>query len=251
MDTAQRYVAFSNAFVLQSRRLPHLWTAKGRNRIVGELPEGFLDDLSRLYRAIRTVSGAQVIVDGSKFPVYGFLLDLVPDIDVTVVQLIRDPRAVAFSWLRRKPNDGAHEVDESRVFHRRGAAVAALDWVLQNLSIDIVDSLDTRGYRLRYEDFIARPHAITEELMGIMHAAGDSLGSSGDRLVNLPEVHIFGNPNRFDTGGVQIRLDDEWRRSMPLASRFLVTAITWPLLLRYGYPLRLSSRDISRPGPIN
>ena len=49
---------------------------------------------------------------------------------------------------------------------------------------------------------------------------------------------VSGNPNRFGTGEVELRADEEWRRAMRTVDRGLVTALTWPLLLRYRYPLR-------------
>jgi hypothetical protein len=33
-----------------------------------------------------------------------------------------------------------------------------------------------------------------------------------------------------------MRLDDEWRTAMPDRDRRLVTAMTYPLLRRYGFP---------------
>ena len=44
-----------------------------------------------------------------------------------------------------------------------------------------------------------------------------------------------GNPSRFETGSVDIRPDDDWRYQMPGRRRPYVTALTWPLLVRYGY----------------
>jgi hypothetical protein len=51
---------------------------------------------------------------------------------------------------------------------------------------------------------------------------------------------VSGNPNRFGTGEVELRADEEWRRAMRGRDRGMVTALTWPLLLRYRYPLRSS-----------
>jgi hypothetical protein len=33
-------------------------------------------------------------------------------------------------------------------------------------------------------------------------------------------------------------VDDEWRTAMPRVRRWVVTTMTLPLLLRYGYPIR-------------
>ncbi len=46
---------------------------------------------------------------------------------------------------------------------------------------------------------------------------------------------VSGNPVRFEAGPIEIRPDLEWRTALPTGKRRLVTALTWPLLRRYGY----------------
>jgi hypothetical protein len=38
------------------------------------------------------------------------------------------------------------------------------------------------------------------------------------------------------SGPLTVRLDDAWRTELPTGSRRLVSALTAPLLARYGYP---------------
>jgi hypothetical protein len=40
---------------------------------------------------------------------------------------------------------------------------------------------------------------------------------------------------RFATGKIPIAADDRWRTAMPARARRTVTALTLPLLARYGY----------------
>jgi len=231
---AQLYTDFSNRVVLRSRQLPRLWTARGRERIAESIPPGFLDDLSRLYHAVRTVSGADVVVDSSKFAAYRFLLGLVPGLNVETIHLIRDPRAVAFSW-QRKGLGSEQNADESVRFEKRTPFVAGLDWDLQNYSSDVISKLErNRSTRIRYEDFVEHPKEAIHELMRLV---GDGVGcrEPEDLVVDLPAVHIFGNPNRFQSGATPIRFDDQWRHEMSPVSRYVVTAITVPLMSRYGY----------------
>lgn len=63
----------------------------------------------------------------------------------------------------------------------------------------------------------------------------------GTHTVELGLDHtVSGNRNRFETGEVAIRLDDAWRRGLSPRRRAVVTALTLPLLRRYGYELRRS-----------
>jgi hypothetical protein len=80
--------------------LPPLLAARGRTAA----PDGdeYRATLARLYRAVHDHTGCRVIVDSSKSPVYAELLATLPGADVSVVHLVRDPRASAYSWLRKK-----------------------------------------------------------------------------------------------------------------------------------------------------
>ena len=234
--TTQRYVDFINLVALKSRHTPWLWTSFGRSKLVDAIPKGFLEDLSRLYRGVQSASGASVIVDSSKFAAYLFLLKLVPDLDIKSVHLVRDPRAVAFSWQRTASVREGDTNDESLQFHDRSVFVAALDWLLQNVSSELVERLQVdRVHRLRYEDFIRDPIPTIGELVGRDSQLGDG---SNAFSIDLPEVHIFGNPSRFNSGSITLELDDEWRRQMRTFSQYLVTGVSSPLLRRYRYPVR-------------
>ena len=74
--------------------------------------------------------------------------------------------------------------------------------------------------------------AVVEEAFGNV----EELPFLDDRRVELgPNHNLAGNPNRFRSGAVEIRLDDAWRRDLPVRERALAVALTWPILLRHGY----------------
>jgi hypothetical protein len=63
-----------------------------------------------------------------------------------------------------------------------------------------------------------------------LHADGD------EPYADLTTAHTAsGNPMRFTTGRLAIRGDDRWRSAMSRQDQRLVTALTLPLLRRYGY----------------
>lgn len=53
---------------------------------------------------------------------------------------------------------------------------------------------------------------------------------------------VHGNPVRFSTGSVELRLDDEWSRKLPPTVRRIMTVLTFPLLFKYGYLGRFRTR---------
>jgi hypothetical protein len=199
--------------------------------------DGYQAALSRLYQAVARQTGCRVIVDSSKSPVYARLVAAIPGVEVAVVHLVRDPRATAWSFLRKKrlPDFG-----DDRLMQRQHPLVSARRWSLWQATTELLwRRRDRRYLRLRYEDFIGDPQAAILRIAALADEAPAALPFSGPATVRLAATHsVSGNPNRFGTGEVELRADEEWRRGMRGLDRGMVTALTWPLLLRYRYPLR-------------
>lgn len=202
--------------------------------------QGFRGDLARyapkleaLYRAIREVSGAEVIVDSSKDPSYGYVLANLAGLDLRVVHLVRDSRAVAYSWQRRKIKYEVAGREERMPI--LSPAESSIGWMRSNLLIEPLKSVIPRHVLVRYEDLIADPATLGK----IPALAGDkeySLPLVDGNTIELGENHmVAGNPNRFRRGRVAFRPDVEWESRMSRSDKRKVTALTWPLLLRYGY----------------
>jgi hypothetical protein len=191
--------------------------------------------LERLYRAIQRVSGARVIVDSSKRSSYAVLLSLLPFADLRVAHLVRDSRAVAYSWQRTKESPA---VVGGRLMPRMSPAKVSRVWSVQNYSYGLLSGF-ARLSRLRYEDFVDDPtFYLAETLSGV--GFDDEAGSLHDvvrgREISLSVDHtVSGNPGRFRTGKIELRLDEEWKGKMRGADKNVVTALTAPLLLKYGY----------------
>jgi hypothetical protein len=67
----------------------------------------------------------------------------------------------------------------------------------------------------------------------------ENLPFKGESVALLAPTHsVAGNPSRFKTGAVELKLDDRWLRQMPAPARLAVTATTLPLLRRFGFPIR-------------
>jgi UDP-N-acetylglucosamine transferase subunit ALG13 len=215
--------------VLGSRLLP------GLDRDV----ERYVDALERLYLAILETTGARVVVDSSKIPTYLLLLRRIPRVDLRVVHLVRDSRGVVFSWQRHVERLDAAKgsPDEERELIQYGTASAAARYLFYNGLTHAVQ-LGLPSLFLRYEDLVRAPSPALANVLrhaGIGVNAG-TLGFIGDRSVELGVNHtVDGNPMRLSTGAVGLREDDEWRRRMAPGTRRLVSAVTAPLLARYGY----------------
>jgi hypothetical protein len=195
----------------------------------------YLGGLDRLYHAIRSRTGCKVIVDSSKFPSYGILLDMIPTIDLHVVHLVRDPRAVAYSWGRKRLVDP--DPANPMYIPQFGPVASSIRWVIRNLATELFWRRFSERYLLvRYEDFVSEPQDTVKHILDLVQAELSPTLFVTSRKVNLGGNHaVWGNPSRFLTGVVDLRLDDQWEMEIKKSVRNIVTALTWPLLLRYGY----------------
>ena len=213
----------------RTRFIPQMITGLGRR--YRRAQRDYAQVLTKLYRGFVDTTGARLVIDSSKDLSTTFLLRSIPGIELKVVHLVRDPRAVAYSWTRHvsKPGAGA-EMD------RYAPAVVGLRYLFTNVMLHLLTLLRTPRRFLRYEDFVAHPAAATAELLGFAGATPADLGFIEGTTLHLDPHHsVGGNPMRFSRGAVEVRLDDRWRKALPRRDRVIVTTLTWPLLLAYRY----------------
>jgi hypothetical protein len=204
--------------------------------VLRERLEEFLNNYGRLYEAIGSVTGSRVVVDSSKEPAHGYAMGLVPGVDLRVLHLVRDPRAAAYSWLKKKPQPDS----ETREFmFRQNPIKSSTMWNFWNASAEAFWRRSPGKYlRVRYEDFVADPRGSFTDILDLLDEKEAELPLASDREVKLGISHtVSGNPNRFDTGAVELRQDREWQKQMKPRHKILVTALTLPLLKHYHYPL--------------
>lgn len=219
----------------RARRIGALLGVRRRRRFVREELHELSDALGALYHAIAEVSGARVIVDSSKLPTYGAVLGEVPGIELRAVHLIRDPRATAFSWLRKKalPDRPGTEMQRQSPLHS-----SAL-WTLWNTLAEVLWGWRPGHARVRYEDFARAPRPTIAQIVAAAGEPPDDGPFVSDTEVALTPAHgVAGNPSRFTTGRVALRPDDAWRTELRASDRWRVNLVTWPLLLRHGYARR-------------
>lgn len=190
-----------------------------------------------LYRSIAAVSEAPLIVDSSKTAAYGLFLAALPALDVRVVHLVRDSRAVAHSWRRKKEWKAAGGEDQ-KWMRQLSTAQASRQWMAQNAFSEVLKRRVSRSVTIRYEDLARRPAEVVNSVL-------EGLDLAGSTLPAQTQHGFLGNPIRFDETPAEVVLDDAWAREMRHRDRRVVTAFTFPLLLRHGYPLRTSSDNFT------
>ncbi len=161
------------------------------------------------------VGDARILVDSSKQALQLKYLLSVPDLDVKVLRLVRDGRAVALTGI-----DKATFADAIDPALRYGGAgkhdgsqgdsmtQATRNWLRSNEAGDsLVSQLDpSQWMRLRYEDLCQNPAKTLEAICGFL-----DLDPAGIRLdFRSAKNHVVGNGMRFDKSS-DIQLDERWR----------------------------------------
>jgi sulfotransferase family protein len=193
--------------------------------------------LKRLYCSIAEISQARVIVDSSKTLAHAFIASAYTDLDILILHLVRDPRAVVFSW-ERNADPGNRRPRVGVAFSKAQLFSSAVDWFTRNLALELFHRRERRMMRVRYEDFARAPEETVQAICRLIGESPAPTGIFASRTVYVHENHMVGgNRTRYLRGPVEIRPDDQWQSSMPLDTRVLSSLPAFPLLRRYGYPV--------------
>lgn len=228
-------VAELKAAVDRTRFLPRL-TGGTLDPSLREPVERYADLYARLYAGVREVSGASVVVDSSKHASLAGCLRWGSGIDLRVLHVVRDPRAVAHAWRKRVPRPEATATSPEQFMATYRPPEAAAHWLAQNVAFDRMATRGVPTLRLRYEDFAEDPGARFAEVAEFLGLAPVPAEVLDGRRAHLTPTHtVSGNPMRFRTGEIEIRADEAWREALPARDRALVAALTAPIRPRYNY----------------
>jgi hypothetical protein len=195
-----------------------------------------------LMNAIGAASGAAVVVDSSKSTRLAAgraaALSELCRLEVKVIHLVRDPRAVMWSALR----GSNRKLELNRPAHiRGGVGRVLLGWCGTNIGVHrTTRTKEIPVMRVRYEDLVTDP---VRQLKRIACALSFNLEALVDLMESNcplePSHGVLGNRLRRD-GPQRLRLDEEWKSRLPSYARALAW-LSWPLARSYGYRLDLGS----------
>ncbi len=185
--------------------------------------QALLDLLDKLYRRIAAAAEAEWIIETSKNPIPGRILRQLPEARFALLHLVRDARGVVTSWRRRK--DYLPKLPPGRMIR---------EWWRANLGIERLAREADLSWRWRWEDFLQTPAEHLAQLLRELGQGDAELSFLGEKVVRLvrPQHVLFGNPVKLQSGEIRLEMPE-----LPAggAGRAMVTALTWPLLRRYGY----------------
>ena len=191
-----------------------------------------------LFNAIAAESGALIVVDSSKNAARAANLCGFTDLNVVLLHLIRDPRGVASSLVHphaRAPREGVQ-----RMILGRSVVRTAIAWMLTNLLVNrLCRARRERSILVRYEDYVTQPQRVFQQvgaLLGLDLADVVRCAASAAPLGAARHM-VAGNRMRM-----QVRPDiaPQARSGGDLRAfpYLVVSLLTLPLLLRFGYPFK-------------
>lgn len=204
-------------------RLGPLWS--GSTDLKTEDDALFREQNLAVYRAALAETGASVVLDKSKKLGRALRLAALGEIDLTILHVVRDPRAVAHSFRKR----GIRQGEQRRVKYNYYKNVARWAWL--NTAMPARLGRHSGYHRVRYEDLVRDPRralapALREAGLG-WHPLMDDFGSVTQ--------HTLGG-NRMRLSGVrEIQPDTGYLHEVSSLEWILGTAMAMPTLLAHGY----------------
>ncbi len=219
--------------VARQRRLPKTVRRRPAPQVRAGLAE-YAGVHRAIYRAAADLTGADVVVDSSKFPPMAVALAHDPEVDLRVIHLVRDSRGVAYSWSKTVARP---ETETGEPMPRYSPRYSSEQWVSHNVALAAIPYLGRPKADLRYEDLVQDAARTVRDVWSALDLPGSGeLPMVDASSIELLGTHsVAGNPMRFRRGLTTLRPDEEWRDQMPAADRRTVTALTLPWLARFGY----------------
>jgi hypothetical protein len=215
--------------LLRTRHLPRYSRRARGGPVAGTDLDAYARELGAIYREVAAVTKSRVIVDASKWAAHAAVLRLTPGVDARVVHVVRDPRAVAHSWSW-PPRPGLGTYAPSHI---------ALQWTKFNLAAAYVcrRAGSDRALRVRYEDLVSEPQRALDRITSLVDVPVPQLPLVGGNRLHIDTDHtVWGNPNRFKAGIIELSLDDAWVTQMSATSRRIVAGLALPIMHSFGYP---------------
>jgi len=205
----------------------------GSREITGYL---YRHSMRALFTSTSAAAGCFTLVDSSKttWSTIGRPLALarLACLNVKLVHLVRDGRAVM--WSGAKGTNAALARGRQKASYWRGYRTA-VSWAIVNLLTSMMRFLlaPDQFLTLYYEDLMADSLATISRLSCFLDIELCHVKEQVERGDSLQVSHLVGGNRVARQSQIRLCADDEWRKKLPLVSRYLYWFSLWPAALLY------------------
>lgn len=198
-------------------------------------PAALVAATQNLYQSIWAESGTKIIVDSSKAPSHLYLLTQTGAVDLRIIHLVRDSRAVAYSWSKR-PKQELGIAGPATTMPTKSSLIAALIWAIENFFAIYAGQQVAHYTLLRYEDFVQRPDTALNTALQKVGLPEQDLSHLKQKSFLVEATHsVGGNPLRFEQDAITIHNDNAWQYSLNRWQQISLGLLVSPLMSRLGY----------------
>jgi hypothetical protein len=192
-----------------------------------------------LVDSILAVTGADIVVDSSKLALRLKYLLRISSLNIKVIRVTRDGRAVALTymneWRFADAMDPALRGGGSgtpRPPPRRSMAEAATEWKRSNEAADCLTAQLSRSQwtAVRYEELCEAPAATLKRLVSFLGLDPTNLTLD----FRATQQHVIGNGMRLDSSS-KVRLDERWKSHLSENDLQVFDKVAGNLNRKYGY----------------
>lgn len=185
------------------------------------------------------IAGAKLVVDSSKIGLRLKYLLRNPELDVRIIRLVRDGRAVTLTYMdpanfadAEDPGRRAGGMGGNRANERLSIAQAACQWQRSMKEAEhILTGLDrSRWIEVRYEDYCSDPDVVLDRVNRFLGVEPSKQWQD----FRAAEQHVIGNGMRLDKTS-EIQQDDRWRVALTGDDLRTFSEIAGETNHRYGY----------------
>lgn len=189
----------------------------------------FLARFRDLYLITADAAGGTMLIDSSKSVHLALALSLIPEIDLYVLNLVRDPRAVSISWAKVLKN-------EQKLRGR------TRNWVGRQQRLQLIKQANPEKFMvLRYEDLTSDPVRWVAEIQKWAGLATDAsfFIDANTATISWDRAHLFPPANatvlKERKSEIAIKPADSWRDPKNAALHKMAEELTFPEAENFGY----------------